>query len=129
MCRYAFKGPYKRHYACFDCRKAFKRNNLNSREAELAEIVVCPDCKSPMNNMGLDFKAPKNTAIEHWAVVAYLFRRGFSYHSCGCGPGFRPTRWSEVPRFLKSHHCQSPGEILAAQFDARLHRARRSMSV
>ena len=25
MCRYAFSGPYKRHFACFACRKAFKQ--------------------------------------------------------------------------------------------------------
>lgn len=25
MCRYAYSGPYKIHYACFDCRKAFKQ--------------------------------------------------------------------------------------------------------
>lgn len=25
MCRYAFSGPYKSHYACFACRKAFKQ--------------------------------------------------------------------------------------------------------
>lgn len=25
MCRYAMSGPYKRHYACFSCRKAFKQ--------------------------------------------------------------------------------------------------------
>ena len=25
MCRYAMHGPYKSHYACFDCRKAFKQ--------------------------------------------------------------------------------------------------------
>src|SRR5918994_424939 len=25
MCRYAMYGPYKSHFACFDCRKAFKQ--------------------------------------------------------------------------------------------------------
>jgi hypothetical protein len=25
MCRYAYSGPYKRHFVCFDCRKAFKQ--------------------------------------------------------------------------------------------------------
>jgi hypothetical protein len=25
MCRYGMSGPYKRHYACFSCRKAFKQ--------------------------------------------------------------------------------------------------------
>lgn len=25
MCRYAFRGPYKPHYVCFECRKSFKQ--------------------------------------------------------------------------------------------------------
>jgi hypothetical protein len=25
MCRYGYSGPYKRHFACFNCRKAFKQ--------------------------------------------------------------------------------------------------------
>jgi hypothetical protein len=48
MCRYAMYGPYKSHYACFACRKAFKQppigdyfaaagQNRNSY-AELAEL-------------------------------------------------------------------------------------------
>lgn len=28
MCRYAMSGPYKRHYACFSCRKAFKQPSI-----------------------------------------------------------------------------------------------------
>lgn len=29
MCRYAFSGPYKRHFACFECRKAFKQPSID----------------------------------------------------------------------------------------------------
>jgi hypothetical protein len=28
MCRYAFSGPYKIHFTCFECRKAFKQPSL-----------------------------------------------------------------------------------------------------
>ncbi|EMI55517.1 hypothetical protein RSSM_03042 [Rhodopirellula sallentina SM41] len=28
MCRYAIKGPYKIHFACLDCRKAFKQPSI-----------------------------------------------------------------------------------------------------
>ena len=28
MCRYAYQGPYKIHYACFRCRKAFKQPSI-----------------------------------------------------------------------------------------------------
>jgi hypothetical protein len=73
-----------------------------------------------MADMGLDFKPPKQRDVEHWGVVEFLFRKGFAYNSCGCsGPGYRPSRWDEVPAFLKSHQCRSAGELLAARFAAR----------
>jgi hypothetical protein len=28
MCRYAIRGPYKIHYACFDCHKSFKQPSI-----------------------------------------------------------------------------------------------------
>jgi hypothetical protein len=73
-----------------------------------------------MADMGLDFKAPRHQDIERWEVVEFLFRHGFAYDSCGCGgPGYRPSRWSDVPAFLESHRCQSAGEALLERFGAR----------
>lgn len=73
-----------------------------------------------MADMGLDFKPPKQTDVEHWEVVAALYHSGYRYGSCGCvGPGFRPTRRVDVPGFLESHHQQTAGELLAATFAAR----------
>ena len=55
-----------------------------------------------MNNMGLDFRAPKQTDREQWRKVALLFENGINYSSCGCsGPGFRPARLRDVPQFLR----------------------------
>ena len=55
-----------------------------------------------MHNMGLDFKAPKQTDVEQWKKVEILFNRGYNYHSCGCsGPGPRPARLKDVPTFLE----------------------------
>jgi len=72
-----------------------------------------------MSDMGLDFKAPPKSDVEHWEVVEYLYRQGFNYHSCGCdGPGYRPSRWAEVPAFLESHQCRPPGQVLVARFKA-----------
>jgi len=73
-----------------------------------------------MEDMGLDFKTPRQGDVEHWVVAEFLFRRGFAYHSCGCGgPGHRPSRWNEVSAFLEKHSCRSLGELLAAKFEAR----------
>lgn len=125
MCRYG-DASYKRHFACFECRKAFKRRDESEWSSHVpppdgqAAPAPCPECGKPMADMGLDFEAPRRADVEHWEVVAFLFRHGFAYHSCGCnGPGYRPSRWSEVPASLEAHRCKSAGEALAERFAAR----------
>lgn len=125
MCRYGFH-VYKDHLACFACRKAFKRASpyddryVTPEEAEIRRTTApCPDCGQPMADMGLDFRPPRRDSIEHWQVVEYLYRRGFTYHTCGCGAGYRPSRWADVPAFLAVNQTCSAGESLAARFRAR----------
>jgi hypothetical protein len=63
-------------------------------------LCPCPECDTPMQNMGLDFKAPRQSDIRQWKKVEQLFAHGYAYHSCGCGPGPRPALLREVPEFL-----------------------------
>lgn len=109
MCRYAFSGPYKEKWACFKCRKSFKQTERDEVAHPLPvtpqgeHLVLCPNCKNPMHDMGLDFRAPRQRDKEQWQVVEQLYKHGFTYASCGCGPGFRPTNLREVKSFLKGH--------------------------
>jgi hypothetical protein len=126
MCRYAEYGPYKDHYACFRCRKGFKRHHTSEWPKHLQPAegqtvpAPCPECGEPMANMGLDFKPPRQTAKAHWEVVEFLFRNGVGYHSCGCsGPGYRPSTWSEVEAFLEAHQCKSAAQALLKRFGNR----------
>ncbi len=41
MCRYGEYGPYKEHYACFDCRKMFRS----------FRPIPCPECGLSMKEM------------------------------------------------------------------------------
>lgn len=108
MCRYAMSGPYKEKWACFECRKSFRKTNrweIHARPVPLAEdgerLVLCPQCGQRMNDMGLDFKAPRQNDIEQWKKVELLFANGYAFHSCGCnGPGPHPARLNEVPTFV-----------------------------
>jgi hypothetical protein len=107
MCRYAMSGPYKDRYACFHCRKAFKRrkNDDLPRAMQRADgefpIVRCPQCRRPMHDMGMDFKAPPLKDVKQWRKVELLFEHGFTFHSCGCcGPGLMPAELREVEAFL-----------------------------
>jgi hypothetical protein len=106
MCRYAMSGPYKEHYACFGCRKMFRRPSARElahppSEGE-APVAPCPQCTLPMVNLGLDFKAPRQGDREQWKALAALYAHGYTFHSCGCaGPGPRPQRLREVEPFVR----------------------------
>ncbi len=134
MCRYAFKN-YKRHYACFECRKTFKQPfrlepvfEMTSRGVGYRAgqnliptgSVQCPQCKKPMHHMGHDFKAPKQSNLKQWEKVRQLAMAGFVYTSCGCGgPGERPRHLREVPEFLHQHQRLSEGQRLLELFSRR----------
>lgn len=92
MCRYAYKD-YKAHYACFDCRKTYKRKNMEdiNGKKESEKEARCPQCGQLMANMGLDFAAPKMDDVKAWAHIQGLYTVGITFHSCGCsGPGYIP---------------------------------------
>lgn len=115
MCRYGMHS-YKQHYACFECRKAFKRRlladvqpgrqesvagrwfranaTLQERQVleEEPEVAKCPDCGGPMASMGLDFEAPPKDDYRAWQHLRSLYKVGIAFHSCGCGgPGLVPA--------------------------------------
>ena len=86
---------YKPHYACFNCRKTFKRrllSDLESKDDFQLREAKCPDCGQLMANMGKDFEAPKKSAIKAWEHFKLLYSVGITHHSCGCsGPGYIPN--------------------------------------
>lgn len=96
MCRYAMT-TYKPHYACFECRKTFKRRLFSDIQdgynKEVKENPAkCPECGNIMADMGLDFKSPKKKDITAWNHIALLYQVDITFHSCGCtGPGYIPN--------------------------------------
>lgn len=92
MCRYG-DHTYKDHFACFGCRKTF-------RKPESLQYK-CPDCGEVMVNMGKDFAAPRKRNHKQWAKVQLLAQNGILFRSCGCsGPGYRPKTMREAHEFL-----------------------------
>lgn len=130
MCRYAWHN-YRDHFACFQCRKAFKywqwedcdesQWKVRARLEHVPRKIVCPDCTRPMVDMGLDFKAPPKDDREAWQILETLHEHGFAFHGCGCDAGgfVPPRRLSEVPAWLERHRRLTEGEALAKRFAAR----------
>ena len=127
VCRYAYAGPYKDRYACFACRKAFKRRKDDDFPARMRAIgavgqravVRCPDCGGAMHNMGMDFAAPRRSDVRQWRKVELLFAHGVAFGGCGCGPGLRPVALREVGAFLEDTLARSEGERLLERFAGR----------
>ena len=107
MCRYAMYGPYKNHFACFRCRKAFKQTSeydWNNPHLDYKNHVFkCPDCKIEMADMGMDFRAPKKSNVKAWKRLETAYKIGHAFQTCGCnGPGFIPTDQTEYRDYLRN---------------------------
>ncbi len=107
MCRYG-TTTYKPHYACFSCRKSFKRRllrdiNKGAGTPNREQTAKCPQCSELMADMGLDFEAPKMNDLKAWKHQESLFIAGITYHSCGCsGPGYIPINKQKLLEVLNN---------------------------
>ena len=107
MCRYGLS--YKLHYACFECRKTFKRRllidvdrNTKFTKAWENKSYKCPECGGLTADMGLDFESPKKADLKAWNHIKDLYQTGITFHSCGCaGPGYIPKNKESLIEFLK----------------------------
>ena len=122
MCRYAMH-VYKSHYACFACRKMFRqavpherydrhlysdndasvnRDKPSRKQPVVPQVSVCPQCKQPMHNLGMDFKAPPRDNLKQWEKARQLYAHGYHWRGCGCGMGLRVKTLAEVQPFLEA---------------------------
>ena len=96
---------YKSHYACFNCRKAFKRRlmwDINRDDKNTNVEAKCPQCSGFMADMGLDFASPKKDDIKQWEHLKSLYSVGITFHSCGCsGPGYIPNSKESLIAYFK----------------------------
>ena len=97
---------HKQHFACFQCRKAFKRRwpcDYLPRGVLASRPFPCPQCGQPMNDMGVDFKAPPRNALRQWLKVAVLYSFGILFDwdpVTGEGRGPRPATLRGYPESL-----------------------------
>jgi len=95
---------YKPHYACFNCRKTFKRRLMNDiqRGEKSVQEAKCPECGDLMASMGLDFESPKKDDLKKWEHMKSLYSVGIAFHSCGCsGPGYIPNSKEKIIEYFE----------------------------
>lgn len=88
------RGPdYLIAHACFDCRTSWK--------VRADTGAVCPQCASPLHEMGRAFKAPKKSDVEQWEKVEALWRAGFRFWPRSREVEPLPERLREVEDFIR----------------------------
>lgn len=126
MWRYGNTAPYKEHFACFRCRKAFKQPPAGGlpehgrRESAEPHVVRCPQCREPMAGVGKDFEAPRQSDVKRWEAVEVLHRHGIKLAG-GLGP---LSDLKDVEALLAARGLQSPGEKLLRKIRWRRERGR-----
>lgn len=68
--------PYLVSYACFTCRKVFKRDY----DPNMLEMK-CPNCGGISHNVGRNFRAPKRGNKNQWEKIEFLVSNGFRFQS------------------------------------------------
>ena len=114
-------------YACFECRKSFKRPLIvdeQERSAWLSRrisgrhpsrqfippIYRCPDCDAVATLMGRAFRAPRQDDVDRWRAVEILAQAGFAFWPY-VGP--LPKTVADALRFIESNRNLSEGERLS----------------
>ena len=90
--------PYLHPFACFSCRRSFKRPAGRRDEA------TCPNCGNPAVRLSRKFKPPRQENVEHWETVERLVKLGFRFDTIPDGNGGTlryPVTERGIPAFLE----------------------------
>lgn len=85
-----FYNTIKMRLICLHCRKGFhqvrQKPNAYALSIGVAKtdkiIALCPDCKQPMHDVGLGFKAPRAHEVRQWHRLQNFFARHCPCASC-----------------------------------------------
>lgn len=88
------QSNYLHPYACFRCRKSFKRATRSEA------VLPCPECGGPSIGLTRKFKPPKRSDEKQWKKVEALVRHGFLFWSLG---ERYPDTLQEVDAFAQRH--------------------------
>lgn len=101
MCKFAMVGPYKSHYACFNCRKSFKFRFENDVVETKERNFLCPNCQNQTVSMGWCLEIPRQQNVRQWKRLEILAKNKIYFRNgCCSGPGYRPRTLQAVPEFL-----------------------------
>jgi DNA-directed RNA polymerase subunit RPC12/RpoP len=97
---------YLMHFACFRCRRSFKRRvELGSKDF----VRRCPRCGGRALDLGRHFKPPKADDLAQWEKVRFLVAAGFFFQHVydeGKGQVGYPDTLEEARAFVIRHRSR-----------------------
>ena len=101
-----YEAEHPQHFACFDCRKTFKRGSghPSDNDESLRAVSRAPAARSRWpRSAGISAAAPAETSGAQWLKVELLHSFGIIFEvpvmEAG-GPGERPSKLNEALAFL-----------------------------
>jgi hypothetical protein len=107
LARHAMARSYLIHFACFACRRSFKR------KVDFGAAVYlrpCPTCSGGAIDLGRHFKPPKASDEKQWAKVEYLVESGFFFQHVHDDERHQvqyPDTLEEARRFVVTYRSQA----------------------
>ncbi len=89
--------PYLHPFACFVCRRSFKRPGIER------DTAACPVCGSGAVRLSHKFKPPRRNAVAQWSKVEALVKLGFRFDTIydADGAAIRyPSSKRGIPAFV-----------------------------
>jgi predicted RNA-binding Zn-ribbon protein involved in translation (DUF1610 family) len=97
-------------FACFQCRKVFKRRIAFYRGEDKNQ--TCAKCGSDIWFTGTAFKAPRRENLKQWSKAKLLIKNGILFYP---NAGNRPKVLREVASFLNTKVHKTTGEKLLSR--------------
>lgn len=96
------KDNYLVAFACFACRKSFKRP-----AEKFIFVRKCPDCGRPAVDLGRKFQPPKKNDLQKWEAVQFMYEHGFTYRSLKDRQRY-PEDMKSAREFVEKHQKKKP---------------------
>jgi hypothetical protein len=103
-------SPYTFHFACFWCRRSFKREGARD------QVKLCPNCGKSAINLGRHFNPPKRSDTSQWAKAEFLVRSGFLFQHVYNGNHELvpyPSTLKEAEVFVERYRDQAWKDVLS----------------
>ena len=91
------------HFACFNCRVAFKQPGSSNWKSEIPQRPFrCPNCKCQMLRLGKYFKAPPQHNTRQWYKVELLCHYGERFVSSNLRLGIHCKTLTDAIGYLSN---------------------------